>query len=185
MFREGHIYIQPRRSGKTTSLLEMMGDGDILITVVKNFPMPMRKGYINIVTPREFTHMTDGLINSRLNKPYNLLIDEWFHYSDNVKKDIHNIINTHLFGDIIIKSTSDKLYNRTVIDMLRMLKSIKDPSLSFTDIEDEYIKNFKDEYNSILSDPRFTIHEWCDFYKKELSKLNYNIEILGEVFQND
>ena len=177
------IYIQPRCSGKTSDLIKIFMETDQVL-----FLLPTHNSCNDI--KRKFNHnfyddimvLDKNIIEHIIHRQdyKHLLVDEYFFYSQKMKDIFHQIINTFQFESVIIKATSDRLYDKNALNIIRKIRKHKIP---FNLIDKRWLDEFSDECNSILSDPRFEIINLYDDHLNFLPDDKFETEILGRVYR--
>jgi len=187
------INIMPRQSGKTTKILKSASLDDVII-----FPNKLSRDYVwkeinfkskNFYYEQELIGCKYDIFKER-NDLYNktIYIDEWYlfknkreHYSY-----ISKLINIYDMN-LVIYSTSNKLYSPMVFDFVKFIKKYKMndfPSHNtineFSGVNDCY-NTFNELYYDFSTDPDVKFKLYNNF--NNLSKEQYLIENEGQFFE--
>jgi len=187
------IFIEGRQTGKTTRAIgEFLKNPSRSLLVVYNLGLvdhiKKRIGnYANIVSYDQFIKMK---INFGID---NLIIDEYLLMNN--KKEIYQ--NSYRFSNVVVFSTSNKLYNRELFDIIVSLRKME---YSFESIVHDLaikqkfftLEEISELVYNFITDPNYTIiHNMGGWepldrseFKNELkgifSDRQYRIEALGE-----
>ena len=121
--RKNIHYILPRQSGKTKMAIgRYFEDPDDSILVffnqqhlehhIRRLPK-LRKTGVNITTSEKLRGYLEGRNISKF------IFDEYYYYSEEVKREIVNLIHNFKIRDVYVFSSSDKLYNEGVVNYIR------------------------------------------------------------------
>lgn len=185
MLERCDFYIQPRQTGKTSEL----------INKVKNDKRSALLIVPNTYTRRHILHKECSIYNHVISvsdlikenlkglKGYDTVcVDEYLF----LRKDVIAFLNTKLplhFSKIIIKTTSNKLYDKRMFEFVRAYRKLSNPpKLSFPCMNFEQDQFFELYYN-LLTHPKTNL--WKFDYLQTISEEKYKTEILGELFKGD
>lgn len=189
--RSVKVYIQPRQTGKTNTIIKLYQNCDNGIIICANNQMKymigttigLSKSEIDkqpIYTIDQFYNKTKGLDM----KNSTILIDEYFFFSNTEKDCVYkDILSKHdLFNEIIIFSTSNKIYNKDEIKLIKDLKKIDVNQLyKFMDLKEKIYHKFNDLYVNVLTDPDCEVIEWQRDYDC-LSEPQRKTQMEGRIF---
>ncbi len=178
--------IQPRQSGKTTkAMYEFVKDPDNTIFVTHCYDaIKYIHNRIDGKT-KNFTSANQFHNNIIGKRPKNIILDEYmlFENKDKIYKDINRIQPENVY----IFSTSNKVYNKKIFDIVKENKR----TMSYTDLIEncdrydaneiyELYYNFLTDYDTILIDSDFggTMKDRSDMIGI-LGKEQYGIQVLN------
>lgn len=184
MLKSCEFFIEPRQSGKTHSLIDMLTnasaptimivrDGRQLNLIKEKYRL---NNYDNIVTVQYFASK-----HPQLDFKQNVLIDEYLFFQSNYIRLLDKLLPV-MTKHIYVKTTSVKLYNQDIFDFIkayRKLSSIIQPRLVFN-AETEF-----DElcYN-LLTHPKTNLYFGLE-RQRHISQEKYKTEILGKLFKEE
>lgn len=190
---EGHIYIQPRQSGKTTMLINDIIDDENSCLIVRDNQTKIyikdqvrrsvnfdKKIYTDIMTRVIQINIIDPL-TVKIRSYDTIYIDDYFFFSQEYKKRVSMLLEVTRPKRVIVRSTSDRKYPQQLVKWMRGIRYIGLPIYTldkkWTEQED-----VTELWNNILTDPCFEIHTWHADHKKHLNKEDFEVQIMGEVF---
>jgi hypothetical protein len=147
--------MQPRQSGKTTkAMYEFVKDPENTIFVTHNYDMvkyihdKVGGNIKNFTTSNQFHNKIIG------RRPKNIILDEYMFFKN--RDEIYKEIQVIQPKNVYIFSTSDKLYDKKLLDFLKENKratSYQDLFIKYGDKLTEYDeKQIYDLYNNFLTD---------------------------------
>lgn len=177
-----HIFISPRQSGKTTKLIRTFeanceeGKNTYLL-------LHSKASYVNSikrVNPefRSNVFYVDSFVGDCeiLEIPEAILIDDYFNMLPFYKKELYEYVTKNDI-EVIIRATSDRLYNLNTVDLIAIMKDFRiDPEVLKEDIRDDYYYNFLTDNDATIETEE--TREDSNF-KDKLDKEHYQTEILG------
>jgi hypothetical protein len=191
------INIMPRQSGKTTKILKSATLGDVII-----FPNKLSRDYVwketnfkskNFYFAGELFEYKYHVFRGRKDL-YNktLYIDEWYFFKNKLDhyEYISNLINIYDMN-LIIYSTSNKLYSPMVFDFVKLIKKYKrndyislDTIKEICGVDNDYDcpnNVFNELYYDFSTDPNVQLNLY--HHLNNLSKEQYLTEFKGHFFE--
>jgi hypothetical protein len=182
MFK-GHIYVQPRQSGKTRRLVCQLKNDENSIMIVHN----ENAVYSLRDCPNNDRIFSVGGLIRKIDQwgvMYDItwiktiLIDGYLFYHNEQKDAINRIL--WIFSSVesvIVKTTSGILYNENIVKLVRFCNVNMIPLKYLNQTECDITM-----YNNLLTDPRFTIHQLHEGFREYLPQEQYKTEIRGELY---
>jgi len=173
----GKIVIAPRASGKTTKILSMFDPkkNDVLIVPNKN----NLKRLVDFYSFNNIISNYQGIDRFKSLNINTLYIDEYLFLPDDFKLSIRQFIDTSKINKIIVMTTSDKLYDKDVIDFIRVMNGNNLQHLFKDFLSNGFIQKYKDYFYNLLTDPNLSIESYYDSMKSSIGKEAFEREYLG------
>lgn len=189
--------ILPRQSGKTTELINLYSDLNG-VSIIPSYFITMnsqmkrevikRMQWIGAVfTPDEFINMveTKSYINPSC---YNLFIDEYLFFDEQHQSRIYEISEDVVIDTVYIKTTSNKLHNNFMFNLVKKLKVISDEEITdfcFKSLNDSNRKKeFRYLYNNFLTDSKTKLYIKYNEWNKMMPKESFELSI-GKFFNEE
>lgn len=182
------INIWPRRSGKTAYIIDHSTDRDCI--VVKNketvkfilSKVPTRC----VMTPHDLLQLQSTQSDSLMFDT--VYVDEYLYFNNMEKCELNDALINIKTNDIKIYTTSNRLYNKDLVNLLRIMKSRMDiidftnAFNSLTEIIDEVlILSLNDLRYSLLINPNFDIKS-KGYFDTCSTDERYKIEVEGKLY---
>jgi len=91
---------------------------------------------------------------------------------------IRELIDTLKINNVIVMTTSDKFYNKKIVDFIRHTRS-NNFTYVFDYLSDSFLEKYNDYFYNLLTDPNLSIESYYDSIKSNISKENFEKEYLG------
>ena len=129
------------------------------------------------MTVHEFiTKSKKNLIGKNIKK---IIVDEYLFFGKEFQRDFYELMQ-QLDVNVTIRTTSDRLYKKELIDLTNCLKISDNPCVLFKHIKAETLKEIMEYYwYNLLFEGTFNVFSG-DRHKGALNEEQYKIEILGE-----
>lgn len=182
------IYIQPRQTGKTTrAIFEYLKNPKSTIIVTHNQNMVQHiqsivYGFNNHLMVYKHNIITeDQFIKSRgAFKSYDTFIFDEYMFLKH-KKEVYELVYQLMPNNIVAYSTSNKKYNKKIIDFIKVSKENNTP-IELTKEVTELYYNFITDPDTILHDNLSSTNERC---KVILHPEQYEVEIENKYLINN
>ncbi len=191
------FYIQPRQTGKTTSLVRsMMKFTGGCALIVKNHRERLRisddliacysKDYmINkaILIPNDLPRLSNNIDLVSGYKKY--FVDEYLFFDHQQRKMLSEFYrSTYNANENIgweIRTTSDRLYNPQLMELTRNIKHAPEPFYILRSINKLERRQISERYwDNFLTEPTFKVQRLLSFKTPLVSKEAFDTEIMGE-----
>jgi len=184
---EGHIHIQPRQSGKTTTIINsFLEHPENTIIIVNNYDMfthikrqLMKYNNYNecVFVPNDYFY--EKMLHKEIKR---ILIDDYLFFDYKKKIIVKKLIYFLNLESCSIYTTPNRKYNSDDIKYIRFIKKYRIP---YKIINKKWCDNetIKELWINLLTDPTFKIHEWKEEERMCLKKEEFETEILGELYK--
>ncbi len=178
------MFIQPRQSGKTTAVILKYlkkPNGTLIVTVNYNSANHIKGelqslGIVNSNVSHE-TLFSGGVFSAGVRGASTIILDEYMYFTK--KKAIYELIHKLNPENLLIYSTSDKKYNRNMVELIRKHKETGEPIGDEKFLKDNK-KEIDDLYYNFLTDPDVQIFDGMSIhnekYKAMLHPSQYELE---------
>lgn len=184
---DGHIYIQPRITGKTTKIIKkFLKDMDTTIVIVKSYSERdrIKRGLKSAGVTYRFEHIfsanSEIFEKLRCRKVKRILIDDYLFFNNIQQQEIEKVLMFMNPEKVLVYTTSDQKYDFDTIKYMRIIRKNNFPSYI---IDREWSNKMDDLWSNLLTDPNFKIHEWREEQRFMLPKEFFDTEILGELYK--
>ena len=177
--------IQPRQTGKTTSLINraLLNKNGLFLTMNMRSLLNINRTY----NPKKYgidTKTSSDFINDFMSyeKDFNyknIYIDEYLFY-DEKEQAVLNYIISDCFDDnlnVYIKTTASKLINKNLYNLVRLMKK---HNITIMDLPEEIFNSTGYLYFNLLTHPDCKVSINNNYMRTDLS---YRTEVLGELFE--
>ena len=189
--------IQPRQTGKTTSLAKMAlaNKKGIFITInsemeryiteqyninPNNITVQPYYDFVGLILDNEYNIVPEYINNLYFSnhKYANIYIDEYLFYEYYDQDKLNYILSTYFnTANVFVKTTADKLLNRDLYNLVRLMRKNK---INHSNLPNEIYNKTKYLYNNLLTHPDCKVSINNHFMRTDLS---YRTEVLGELFE--